>query len=219
MGLSSSVSRAVATPFKRTTQPPRIILQPPTAMKTLVCLVLCALVATTYAAPASFSDQAQLEGFFSNLVKIIKKVAPLAKKAYDGDAAMQDDSKYDNNHAKVAALIHLLNNEAAVEGFGSFLKKVFKVGRKTAPYVTKGLQFWNDLNGGVARQNDPDDDKDYLANIEAVLSSVQDADNDDEDSAQVNALLQSLQLENKADIESFWGTLGKAALHLLGKKK
>ena len=99
-------------------------------MKTLICLVLCALVASTYAAPASLEEMqaqlrkmqqhAEIEGFFSSLKNIAKKVAPYAKKGLDiynkvnGGVEIQDDD--DDDIAQMEAYLSNLQRQAEIEG-------------------------------------------------------------------------------------------------------
>ena len=95
-------------------------------MKTFICLVLCALVAATYAAPArmSLQDRAEIEDFFD----LIKKVAPHAFGGLGGGAEVQDDDDDDDAPAKIEALLsQSLQDRAEMESFWDILKKVGKV--------------------------------------------------------------------------------------------
>ena len=177
-------------------------------MKTLICLVLFALVASTYAAPASLEEMqaelrkmqqhAQIEGFFSSLKNIAKKVAPYAKKGLDlynkvnGGAELQDDDD-DDDIAQMEAYLSNMQRQAEIEGFFSSLKNIAK---KVAPYAKKGLDIYNKVNGGAEIQQDDDDDD--IAQLQAFLSNM-----------------------DEAEQQNFWSTLGKigkGALSLVGKK-
>ena len=152
-------------------------------MKTLICLVLCALVASTYAAPASLEEMqaqlrkmqqhAEIEGFFSSLKNIAKKVAPYAKKGLDlynkvnGGAEIQDDDD-DDDIAQMEAYLSNLQRQAEIEGWFDKLKDVAK---KVAPYAKKGLDIYNKVNGGAEIQDDDEDDD--IAQMEAYLSNLQ----------------------------------------------
>ena len=173
-------------------------------MKILICLFLCALVATTYAAP-----------------KPLRPRPPILN-----GISFEDDDNVDDDLATIEALlIQGLQDRAQIEG--DVLKKIAKGALKLGPKAIRVLGHGaegaldlvphaiNALGGGVEVQ---DADGDDIANIEAFLSSVQNAD----DKAQVNAMLKSLQLQDKAKAENFLKTLGKIGkgiLSVFGKKK
>ena len=177
-------------------------------MKTFICLVLFALVATTYTAPARSSmNQAEAQFWRDLLKKVGKgalKVAPHVLDALGGGAEMQDED--DDDLANIETLFsQRLQNRAEVEGFMDILKTIGKGAMKVAPYAL-------DVLGGGAEMQDEDDDD--LANIEALLNQ---------------------RLQERAEIEGFMDILkkiGKGAgsvlkgaapflktgLHLVGKK-
>ena len=113
-------------------------------MKTLILLVLCALVATTYAAPGIFWNQAktdmseaELQGFFGSLLKLGKKALPHVIKAVGGGVEVQDDDDDDDDNTAIIeallssmqkeaqrkAALQSLQDRAVMEGWGSFLGK------------------------------------------------------------------------------------------------
>ena len=182
-------------------------------MKSFICLVLCALVAATYAAPARFSnqaanieallsqslqDRAEMEGIFSFLKKAGKgllKAAPHIIGALgDGGKVQADDDDDDDDIANIEALFsQSFQDRAEMEGIFSFLKKAGKGLLKAAPHIIGAL-------GDGAEKQDDDDDDDAPAKIEALLS-------------------QSLQ--DRAEMENFWDILkkvGKVALGALGDR-
>ena len=128
-------------------------------MKTLILLVLCALVATTYAAPGIFWNQAkehadisQAESqFWGSLLKGTIQVR------------FEDDDGEDDL-ANIEALIsQSLHDRAEMEGFFDVLKKAGKLALKVAPHVIGGeaeiqgdkseaeAQFWASvLKGGLS---------------------------------------------------------------------
>ena len=214
-------------------------------MKTLICLVLCALVATIYAAPArSTMNQAEAQ-FWGTLLKGALKLAPHLIRGISGGVEVQDDDNTDDDdRANIEAFLNLVQDDgntdyANIETFlshslqeraemeGDALKKIakgiLKVGPKAIRLLGHGAEgalnllphAINALGGGVEVQDVDDDD---LAYIEGLLSRVQNAD----DEAQMNALLQSLQLQDKVKVENFLKTLGhigKGILSIFGKKK
>ena len=110
-------------------------------MKTLICLVLCALVASTYAAPASdraeiqallrsLQRQAEIEGWFSKIVSGVKKAMPYAKKGLDiynkmnGGAEMQDDDDDDDDDIVQLQAFLSNTNEAEQQSFWSTMKSI-----------------------------------------------------------------------------------------------
>lgn len=211
---------------KTTKKPPKIILQSSAAMKTIICLVLCALVATTYAAPArSNINQAEAQ-FWGTLLKGALKLAPHIIRGISGGVEVQDSNDGDENDDDLVNIETLLSQSASlqdraeIEGFLKVLKKIGKGALKVVPHVIRGLghgaegalNLLPNVIGGVEEQDDDDTD------IQAVLSSLQNIDED----AQVNALFQSLQLHDRAKMENFWKTLGgigKGILSVFGKKK
>ena len=145
-----------------------------TKMKIIICLVLCAFVATTYAAPTTLEDavgRLLLAGLKSREQQQANRVQ-----------VMDDDDDDDM---------------ALIEGwFGKAFKKAKNLGKKVAPYAKKGYDLYRAANGGVEAQDDDDDDR-----------------------AEIEALIQSLK--DRAELESFWSTLGKigkTALGVIGKK-
>ena len=181
-------------------------------MKILICLVLCALAATTYAAPARFNlqDRAEMEGFFDFIKKAGKgllKAAPHIIGALGDGVNVQDDDEDDNNDdlANIEALLsQSFQDRAEMEGFFDFIKKAGKGLLKAAPHIIGAL------GDGVNVQDDDDDDDEddnHLANanIEALLSQAL------QDRAQEQRLKQAEA--------QFWGSLLKGGLKLLGKKK
>ena len=176
-------------------------------MKTLICLVLCALVASTYAAPASdlveiqaqlrsLQDQAEIEGWFSNIVSGAKKGLDIYNKL-NGGVELQDDDD-DDDIAQMEAFLNNLQEQAEIEKFkfGKAWKKAKKIGSKALKYGKKGYDIYNSVNGGqTAPAEIQDDDDDDIAQLQAFLSNM-----------------------NEAEQQSWLGTAGKIGLSLLGKK-
>ena len=98
-------------------------------MKTLICLVLCALVASTYAAPASLEEMqaklrkmqhhAEVEGFFSSLRNIARKM--------NGGVEMQQDDDDNDVVAQLQAFLSNMN-EAELQSFWKTAGKIGKFG-------------------------------------------------------------------------------------------
>ena len=124
--------------FLKTTTGRYFTRQSKSELKTLICLVLCTLVASAYSPPTSnraeieallrnLQEQAEIEGWFSRLKNIAKKVAPCAKKGYDiyksvnGGAEMQHD---DDDDDITCTNIEALQKQAAIEAFISNLQDV-----------------------------------------------------------------------------------------------
>ena len=125
-------------------------------MKTFICLVLCALVAATYAAPArlSLQDRAEIEGFMDFLKKAGKVALKVAPHLLNGGAEAQDDDDDDNDGlANIEVLLsQSLQDRAEIEGFLSTLGKIGKGalgligGRAQEQEMTQAeAQFWGSL--------------------------------------------------------------------------
>ena len=158
-------------------------------MKTIICLALCALVATTYAAPArSRTNQAEaqfLGALLSFIPQVIRKIT--------GGVEVQDD---DVDLANIEAFLsQSLQNSAQMEG--DVLKKISRGALK----VAKAIRV---LGGGVEGALN------YVPKVIDALgggAKVQDVNNED-------LLGQSLQ--DRAEIEGLAGSvlrrIGKLAV-------
>ena len=164
--------------------------------KVTVCLVLCALMATAYTAPAPARTQAWWQLIGKGLSHLIPDEERAINQGWKSlvDADMQDDDD-DDDMAQIEALLQDLQNEVELQSFWNkvknFGKKALAIGKKYGPAAKKAYDIYN---GGV---------------------NIQD-DNDDDDRAQIEALLQSLH-ENAE--EEGWKDWLRTGLSIVGKKK
>ena len=184
-------------------------------MKTLICLVLCALVAATYAAPVrSNMNQAEAQ-FWGSLLKRALKLSPHIIRGISGGVEVQDDDgdENDDDLVNIEALLSQsasLQDRAEIEGFFKLLKKIGKKALKVGPHVIRALG-----HGAEGALN-------LLPHVIGGAEEQDDDDNTDIQEAQISALLQNLQLHDRAKMENFWKTLGgigKGILSVFGKKK
>ena len=163
-------------------------------MKTTICLLLCALVATTYAAPAQMKTNQAEAQFIGGLFKLPNIIHGLT----DGNEVdLQDD---DDDFATIETLLsQRLQGTAEIEGIRNLFRKARKLARKVIPTVLKTVpKVIGALGGGGDSPGDGCNDvntnpvnnmpSDVDSDLETVLSRVQSAN----DEAQANALLQSM---------------------------
>ena len=177
-------------------------------MKTLICLVLCALVAATYAAPVrSNMNQAEAQ-FWGSLLKRALKLSPHIIRGISGGVEVQDDDgdENDDDLVNIEALLSQSASQqdrAEIEGFFKLLKKIGKGALKVGPHVIRALGHGAEgalnllphvIGGAEVQDDDGDENDDDLVNIEALLS-------------------QSASLQDRAEIEGFFKLLKK-----IGKK-